>query len=158
MNALWLSRGSPIKNQSAAVIWFYDTRGKEYVFSVGIPLRDTVRSSDGGGLSTDHDASLEVFWARKPRGAQKMLERLYMSSGSGMPWNPQGETGKRCWGERHLDYLAYPAATASKSQISGRKWVDGWLILVFALVFTWIQVYRRLCPETQHRRWHSPLI
>lgn len=48
------------------------------------------------------------------------LERIYFSS-----WIPRpGGAGKPCWGEDHLDYLAYLAAIMTWTGISGRKRMD----------------------------------
>ena len=40
--------------------------------------------------------------------------------------NPPGGTGKHCWGEARLD-PAKPATTATQPQISGRRWMDGYI-------------------------------
>ncbi|MEQ2268967.1 hypothetical protein XENORESO_019848 [Xenotaenia resolanae] len=43
------------------------------------------------------------------------------------PWNPPGEAGKCPWGEGFTGYSPGPGTPMTRSQISGRQWMDGWM-------------------------------
>jgi len=64
-----------------------------------------------------------------PGQTQNPLEGLYISSGLGTPRDPPGGTGKCGWGEGSLGGPASPAATATRPWISGREWMDGWILV-----------------------------
>jgi len=60
---------------------------------------------------------------------QNTLEGLYryIPSEQGTLQDPIGGAGECCWGGR-LGGPVYPAATATRPQISGREWMmDGWI-------------------------------
>ena len=49
----------------------------------------------------------------------------------GTPWGPPGRAGGSIRGEGGLGVPAQAAAPATRSRISGRKWMDGWMDIDF---------------------------
>lgn len=57
---------------------------------------DASRAPSFEGLLANWEESLEK--------TLNMLDRLYISSGLGKPWDPSGGAGKHGWGEGWQDY------------------------------------------------------
>lgn len=55
-------------------------------------------------------------WEESLGKTLNMLDRLYISSGLGEPWNPSGGAGKHGWGEEWQDF---------------HWWMDGWMDFSF---------------------------
>lgn len=75
---------------------------------------------------------VDPFWTgptgRKPRGRSRTHWRDHnLPPVLETPQEPPGGAGIRILEEGHLDYLAEPAATATWTQISGGKRMDGWI-------------------------------
>ena len=60
-----------------------------------------------------------------PRKTQDTLEWLCGLAGLGTPWGPPGRAGGSGRGEGSLGVPAQAAAAATRSWISGRRWMDG---------------------------------
>ena len=61
-----------------------------------------------------------------PRKTQDTLEQLCRPAGLGTPWDPPG-SAESVRGDGSLVVPAQAAASTTRPQISGRKWMDGWM-------------------------------
>lgn len=69
---------------------------------------------------------IKILLGANWEATQNSLERLHISSGPGTPRDPPGGAGKRCWGEKHLEQPAEPAAAVTDPRSA---YEDGWMDL-----------------------------
>uniref|UniRef100_A0A3P9HS93 C-type lectin domain-containing protein n=1 Tax=Oryzias latipes TaxID=8090 RepID=A0A3P9HS93_ORYLA len=78
-------------------------------------------------------------WAEAPGKTQDTLERPRLSAGLGTPRGPPRGAGGSGWGEGSLGISAQSAGPATRSRISGGRWMDGWILCCLSFC---VELYR----------------